>query len=182
MRRTFLALVLATAGGFALASCGNGSGGGDMAAVDMAATKLNCLGVGNCVLQCVVGGQGNINSCFTTCSQQAKTGSASKWAQAFQCGQDYCTGPGDMSYKCVVVMAPTGGSILCDPGVTYDVCKDATTGVCLDCLANARNLILGDFTTNPPGPPTGVCLDPASVDCKGGTMCSAKMDACISDP
>ena len=54
--------------------------------------------------------------------------------------------------------------------------------VCVPCLGNARNLIYGDFTDPMnPGPPTGMCPDPASPDCKGGAMCSTMMNACIMD-
>src|SRR5438445_4605359 len=104
-KQMFLALALAAVGGFALANCGGGSNNnnGDMgpdmagsAIPDMSMPKLNCLGIGNCVIQCIVANQGDINSCFTMCSKQGKTGSANKWATAFQCGQDYCAPPSDM--------------------------------------------------------------------------------------
>ena len=198
MRYSFLALVaVAAVGGFALASCGSKSGGnGDMGAdmaggggvVDMAMPKLNCLGVGACVLNCFEGGMGDIASCFqNVCSRQAKTGSATKWGNAFICGQNYCDPPTDMMGKCVEVTIPpgqpnAGGKILCDPGQTYDQCNMATTpGVCANCISNARNLIWGDFSTNPPGPPTGMCPDATSPDCKGGAMCMTLMNACIAD-
>ncbi|MDB4971002.1 MAG: hypothetical protein JWN44_6691, partial [Myxococcales bacterium] len=148
----------------------------------------NCLGVGNCVLQCVVGGTGDINSCFTMCSKQGKTGSANKWATAFQCGQDYCAPPSDMLGKCASVTIPAGepgagGQILCDQGLTYAQCQAMTSMTCIPCINNARNLIFGDFTVDPqnPGPPTGMCPDPASPDCKGGAVCTTKINACTMD-
>jgi hypothetical protein len=198
MRYSLLALAVAAIGGFAVASCGNGnqSGSGDMGAdmaivsgPDMATPKLNCLGVGNCILQCFNAGMGDIASCFqNVCSKQAKVGSAMKWSNAFICGQNYCDPPTDMMGKCVEVTVPpgqpgAGGKILCDPGQTYDQCSMATTpGVCANCISNARNLIWGDFS-NPmmPAPPTGMCPDPASADCKGGAMCMTLMNACIAD-
>ena len=87
MRHMFLALVLAAVGGFAVASCGNSNkGNGDMgadmsgASPDMVATKLNCEGVGTCVYNCVISGQGDINVCAQViCSKQAKPGSEKKW-------------------------------------------------------------------------------------------------------
>src|SRR5439155_26459621 len=87
---------------------------------DMALPKLNCLGVGNCVLQCVISSTNTIDACFTTCSKQGKTGSANKWSTAFICGQNYCAPPSDMIGKCVEVVVPpgapgAGGKILCDP-------------------------------------------------------------------
>src|SRR5206468_469783 len=103
-KQMFLALALAAVGGFALASCGssskdNGDMGTDMAGggiPDMALPKLNCLGVGNCILQCVISSTNTIDACFTTCSKQGKTGSANKWSTAFICGQNYCEPPSDM--------------------------------------------------------------------------------------
>src|SRR5260370_33397277 len=114
MRYSFLALAVAAAlGGFGLASCGKGGSNGpdmgpDMATVappDMAAPKLNCLGIGNCVLQCFLAGTGDISSCYnTTCMKQGKPGSAAKWANAFTCGQDFCDPPGDIGTpECVAV-------------------------------------------------------------------------------
>lgn len=201
MRQTFLALALAAIGGFALANCGSSSNnsGGDMGhdmagpggGGDLAAAKLNCLGVGNCVLQCVISQQGDLGTCFTMCSKQAKTGSANKWGAAFICGQNYCDPQTDMQGKCVEVTdpAPPAGqpaqTLLCDPGQTYMACLNATTpGICSKCIANARNLIYGDFTDpNNPAPPTGMCPDgPTYPDCKGGAMCMTMMNACISDP
>jgi hypothetical protein len=195
MRYSFLALAVAAAvGGFTLASCGKGGSTGpdmgpDMATValpDMAAPKLNCLGIGNCVLQCYLAGMGDISSCYnTTCMKQGKPGSAAKWANAFTCGQDYCDPPSDMLGECIPVKDPagTGPTYLCDPGQTYDQCKNATTpGVCSNCLANARNLIWGDFSTNPPSAPTGMCPNPAATECKGGAMCMGLMNSCIGDP
>lgn len=190
MRYSFLALVVVAAvGGFTLASCGNkGSGGPDMGpdmatapVPDMAAAKLNCLGFGYCMLQC-----GQLSqACFDMCAKTAKAGSALKWNNAFNCGQDYCNPQTDMIGKCVQVKDPAGNgpTYLCDPGQTYDQCRTATTpGVCINCIANARNLIWRDDSTNPAGPPTGMCPDPASPDCKGGAMCSSVMNLCISDP
>ncbi len=200
MRQTFLALAVAAVGGFALANCGNGSNnsadmgrdmagsGGSGGGQDMAAgPKLNCLGVGGCILQCVTSGTGDINSCFTMCSKQAKAGSANKWGAAFICGQDYCDPRTDMMGKCVEVPDPANPNniLLCDPGQTFQQCSTATTpGTCAKCIANARNLIYGDFTDpNNPMPPNGMCPDgPTYPDCKGGAMCMTMMNACISDP
>lgn len=201
MRQTFLALAIAAVGGFALANCGSSSNnnntdmGHDMAGTttgggDMSAAKLNCLGVGNCVLQCVIAG-GDLTSCAQgMCMKQAKAGSYNKWVSAFLCGQNYCDPQTDMMGKCVEVLVPAGqpgagGSLLCDPGQTYADCSMATTpGICSKCIANARNIVYGDFTDpNNPMPPTGMCPDgPTYPDCKGGAMCMTQMNACISDP
>lgn len=191
MRHTFLALALAAVGGFAVASCGSSSkGGGDMGtdgggggAQDMAVAKLNCLQVGGCVSQCVFNQMGDIVACYNMCQKQAKAGSAQKWASAFSCGQDYCFPPSDMLGKCVEVMGPTSNDppLLCDQGQTYDQCKNATMGTCISCIENARNIIYADFSTNPPGPPTGMCPDPNSPDCKGGSMCTTLFNTCLAD-
>src|SRR3954447_17237362 len=127
-----LALALAAVGGFTLANCGGGSNntGGDMGAdmaggggqPDMALPKLNCLGIGNCVINCIVANPAmGIDGCFTTCSKQGKVGSASKWSNAFICGQNYCAPASDMVGKCVRVADPMDPNSvsLCDQGQTY---------------------------------------------------------------
>lgn len=203
MRYMFLAVLVAAVGGFTLASCGNSSKHGDMGAdmagaggsTDMAVAKLNCLGVGYCIYQCVSGGQGDFQGCYNMCNKQAKPGSAMKWANAFVCGQDYCWPPSDMMGKCVPVDIPPGepgyvdpgqpgypAQLLCDAGQTYDQCKNATTGQCISCIENARNIVYADFSVGPPaGPPTGMCPDPTSPDCKGGAMCMTVMNTCLGD-
>jgi hypothetical protein len=197
-QQMFLALALAAVGGFTLANCGGGSNnsGGDMGgpdlaggggAADMALPKLNCLGIGNCTINCIVANpMMGIDGCFSQCSKQGKVGSAAKWQTAFICGQNYCAPPSDMAGKCVRVANPADMNqvSLCDPGQTYAQCTDINTppGVCSKCLANARNLILADFSTDPPGPPTGTCPDGATYpDCKGGATCTTMMNACIMD-
>jgi hypothetical protein len=119
------------------------------------------------------------------CGTNAKPGSAQKWADAFQCGQDYCLGAVDMGGKCVELSDPTNANnppLLCDVGQTYQQCAAATTaGTCIMCITDARNLVYADFSTDPAGPPTGMCVNPASPDCKGGAMCTSFVNTCISD-
>jgi hypothetical protein len=152
----------------------------------MALPKLNCLGIGNCIIQCIIANPTlGIDGCATQCAKQGKVGSSAKWQNAFICGQNYCAPPTDMVGKCVRVTDPanSGSTSLCDPGQTYADCtaQGAPETTCTKCLSNARNFILADFSTDPPGPPTGMCPDPASPDCKGGAMCTTLMNACIMD-
>jgi len=159
-------------------SCTPTDGGG------LTPAPLNCLGVGNCVLDCVTGAGGDLNSCFNTCKSSAKSGSANLWASAFICGQDYCTAPADAMAKCVTVVDPTtGNTALCDPGTTYAQCTDGSfkSTSCEPCINNARNPVLGDFSKDPPGAPTGMCPDPTSPDCKGGAQCTSKFNSCLMD-
>lgn len=186
MRHTILAVAAAAIAGLSLPACGSGSSSADMGADLGAAAKLNCLAVGYCEYQCVSSGKGSFTTCFQMCSTNAKPNSAKMWSDAFTCGQDYCLGPADMGGKCVILHDPTNNpanpDLLCDAGQTYQQCAAATTaGPCIMCIADARNLIYADFSTNPAGPPTGMCINASSPDCKGGAMCTSLMNACIGD-
>ncbi len=197
MRNSVLALVLAATAGFALASCGsssnnNGDMGKDMAGLgggDMTAVKVNCLGFANCVYNCLINQQGDINSCPTMCSKMAKPGSAAKWNAAVICGQSYCEGNVDAGTdKCDLVPVPgmPGASLLCDPGITYAQCSATTymSTTCSPCLEEARNFWIFDITVDPmnPGPPTGMCPMPTSTDCTAAkAMCMTQFNACLND-
>jgi hypothetical protein len=189
MRQTWLALVVAAVGGFAMANCGSNSNnmsdmGKDMAGPpapsDMAVVKLNCLGVGFCIASCTSDPQ----TCFTMCGKMAKAGSANKFAMAFNCGQTYCAPNPDagMTAACVTKTDPADGgtrpALLCDPNQSYDDCFAGKPSGCNSCLDNAVGApLLGDGTT----PPTGMCTDASAPSCKGGTMCTTVMNACIND-
>jgi len=196
MRQMFLALVVAGLGGFMAASCGsssnnNGDMGHDMAggaSPDMVVVKVNCMGMGNCVYTCASGGT-DVQTCITQCSKTAKPASSTKWINAVICGQDYCKGNNDMmAPKCVSPLDNTGApsNLLCDPSSTYAQCS--ATGymstVCAPCIEQARNFWFEDSSVDPmnPGPPTGMCSDPASADCIGAkAACMTQYNACLND-
>lgn len=196
MRHTVLALTIAAVGGFASAGCGSGSnngGGGDMGrdmaggggggggGMDMAAVKLNCLGIGFCIASCPQGTP--VQTCFTMCAKMAKPNSNTKFGNAFNCGQSYCAPDPDSgaTAKCVRTVDPTGvnGPLLCAPGQTYAQCMANGPSICNTCLQDAiGDPLLGDGVT----PPTGTCMNMSSPDCKGGAMCMSQFAACIGDP
>jgi hypothetical protein len=202
MRQMILALAVAAAGGFALASCGSSSNnnadmGKDMAGPaagpDMSIAKTNCQGYGTCIYTCVSSGQGDINTCQTMCSKNAKPGSATKWINAVICGQNYCTGDADMmTGKCVSLAndpaknGPNDPHTLCDPGVTITQCMASTymSTSCSPCLSNARNYWFIDESVDPqnPGPPTFMCPMPTSADCTASkAACMTQFNACLND-
>jgi len=187
MRQTFLALVVAAVGGFAMANCGSSSNnngadmGKDMAgaggAVDMAAAKINCLGVGYCIASCTA----DLNTCIAMCQKMAKTGSYNKFAAAVNCGQNFCAPDPDAGTTGACVRkSGAQGTFLCDPAQTYDDCVTGTAmNGCTMCLQNSVGApLLGDGTT----PPTGMCTDEQAPSCRGGTMCTTVMNSCIQDP
>jgi hypothetical protein len=187
MRQTLLALVVAAVGGFALANCGSSSNnntdmGKDMAGAggvgDMAAAKINCLGVGYCIATCT---SPDINTCIAMCMKMAKTGSYQKFANAVSCGQNYCAPDPDAGTAgSCVRKSGTSGTYLCDPAQAYTDCvAGQMQNGCTMCLDNAVGApLLGDGTT----PPMGTCTDPNAPSCKGGPACATVMNACISDP
>jgi hypothetical protein len=189
MRYSFLLVVLVAAtGGGLLASCGKGGDAGDMATSPDMAASLNCIGVARCVYSCLANHQGDLNTCPANCQPLAKTGSTDKWIAAVLCGQSFCTANGNAdagNAKCIEIPAPTGGTVLCDPGLTYQQCSTAQSKVCLPCLDQARNFWIYDLTvsmTNP-GPPTGMCSMPSSPDCMGAkAACPNEFGACVNDP
>ncbi|HEY2746370.1 MAG TPA: hypothetical protein VGL86_17175, partial [Polyangia bacterium] len=92
-----------------------------------------------------------------------------------------------MDGRCVEVAMPgvPGSSLLCDPGTTYTQCTapNYTSTSCGPCLDQSRNLWFEDPSTNPPGPPTGICSMPTSADCMGAqTQCATQFAACRNDP
>jgi hypothetical protein len=192
----FLALAVAAVAGFAVASCGSSNKSGpDMTSApqDMTMTKLNCTGFGSCVYNCVITGQGDINSCQTVCAATAKPGSGKLWLTAVLCGQDYCTGDADMmNGKCVSLpddpakTAPNDPHTLCDPGVTITQCMSAgyMSTTCSPCLSEARNFWIFDESVNPmnPGPPTFMCPMPSSADCVAAkAACATPFNNCLND-
>jgi hypothetical protein len=201
MRKTLLALAVAALGGFMAASCGNSSNKGDMggtsdmgaAPPDMVVTKLNCEGVGTCVYNCLINGQGDLGTCAQTiCAKTAKAGSVQKWINAVVCGENYCVGDADMmTGKCVEVTVPpsdmgAGGTLLCDPGSTAATCNSPSymSKVCSPCLDNARNFWFIDEVTDPttPNPPTFMCADASSADCTmAASTCMTAFGACRND-
>lgn len=153
---------------------------------DLAPTPLNCLGMGKCVYDCLNAGS-DLNTCDTRCSPKTKPGSASKWNNAVVCGQDYCIADADMKTgRCVEVADPGNPNVfvLCDPGITYAQCTAQTyvSTSCLPCLDQARNPWIYDTSTDPAGPPTGMCSMPTSADCMGAkAMCMTQFNACLND-
>jgi len=202
MRQMLLALAVAALGGFMTASCGNSSNnngdmGKDMAGSgsgqDMVVVKANCMGVALCMYECLGMPNADINSCFSSCSKNAKAGSATKWFNAVICGQSYCVGDEDMmTGKCVSVpvdptkTGPNDPHQLCDPGITLATCQDPNymSTSCSPCIEQARNFWFEDSTVDPmnPGPPTGMCSMPTSADCMGAkTTCMTQFSACLND-
>jgi hypothetical protein len=185
-----LALAVAAVGGFALASCGNSKNNGDMGtdmgggggALDMTVQKLNCLQIGYCVATCT---NPDPQSCFTMCTKNVKAGSDRKFANAFNCGQQYCAPNPDsgMAAACVPTPDPTDPTnqnkvYLCDPAQSYADCVAGKPSGCNTCLDNAvGSPLLGDGVN----PPTGMCTDEAAASCRGGTMCTTAFQACTSD-
>ena len=155
--------------GLGLGGCGDNHA----TAADMAMPALNCLGYGGCVLVCYekAGATGDATDCIDSCKAITRPLSVSYWSEAYLCGQDYCLGVGDAGVgKCVV----DGTQDVDAPG--------APAGSCVACLLESSDIVLGDFSNpNAPAPPTGICPDPTSPDCKGGPACMAKFQNCIDD-
>ena len=102
-------------------------------------------------------------------------------------GTDEAYNQADMKTgRCVEVADPGNPNVfvLCDPGITYAQCTAQTyvSTSCLPCLDQARNPWIYDTSTDPAGPPTGMCSMPTSADCMGAkAMCMTQFNACLND-
>src|SRR5262249_47419190 len=135
------------------------AGVGDLAGLDLAGAKQNCMGHAMCIYTCIGGGT-DFNTCQTQCSKNDKPGSAQKWVDAVTCGQLCCVGDQDMMVvKCVEGDVPNmaGSFLLCDAGTTYAECTASTyvSTSCGPCIEQARNFWFEDSSVDPlnPGPP-----------------------------
>jgi hypothetical protein len=167
----FLALVIS--------GCGSGTkmmNPTDMTvASDIAMAPLTCLGLGSCILDCLnTGPTGTgdmagspLQACLDQCAPLTTAVVARDWVNAFNCGIDFCYGVADASVaQCVGQAQDPPGT----PG-----------GTCTTCIYNAPFLVLGDFSDpNVVTAPTGMCPNPNSPDCKGGTECTSKFNTCIN--